>query len=470
MGFALAQPEVRNIRIGHPMRRWQWECARESEAFRFFVLVLHRRAGKTELILKKLIDASIKCQLPSPLFFYVAPYLKQAKVIAWIRLKEMVKPLVETGYCEINESELYVYFYHNQARLRIYGADNPDAMRGVTLDGCGIDEVKDVKPEVWEEILRPALSDRKGWAWFQGTPKGINLFSSLYFSAAARPGWGTKLYTCYDTDALPPEEIEQLKHEMSEQAFAREMLCDFSAAGEDQLISLMDVDEAVHRVYHESDIAYAPRIMGVDPARFGNDRSVIAKRQGLQWFPAQSYKGLDNMELAGRVATVADQWEPDAIFIDAGGPGAGVIDRLRQLGYGQVVEVNFGGKPMKSKYVNKRTEMWFDMAEALGSGAALPNDVDLKVELATPTYSYNAKNQLVLESKDAIKKRMPGGASPDIADAFALTYAFPVMPEDKLSAFRRQQRQSAKSDYDPYNREGSYNPYGAVMERHVFKP
>jgi len=461
------KPEVQNIRIGHPMRKWQWECARASQDFRFFVLVLHRRAGKTELILKKLIDAAIKCELPSPLFFYVAPFLKQAKVIAWIRLKEMVKPLVETGYCEINESELFIKFYHNGALLRVYGADNPDAMRGVTLDGVGIDEVKDVKPEVWEEILRPALSDRKGWAWFQGTPKGINLFSSLYFSAAARPGWGTKLYTCYDTDALPPDEIEQLKLEMSEQAFAREMLCDFSAAGDDQLLSLTDVDEAVRRIYKENDISFAPRILGVDPARFGNDRSVIAKRQGLQWFQAQSYKGLDNMELAGRVAIISDQWKPDAIFVDAGA-GAGVIDRLRQLGYGQVVEVNFGGRSIKDRYVNKRTEMWFEMAEAVISGASLPNDIDLKVELATPTYSYNSKNQIVLESKDAIKKRMPGGASPDIADAFALTYAFPVMPAGK--SIIQRQRNAENSDYDPYEKRGSHNPYQPAMERHVFKP
>lgn len=427
------------IRIGHKMRKWQRECADLSTGKRFLVLVLHRRAGKTELALKKLCNAAVKNNLDLPLYFYVAPLLKQAKTIAWTRLKQMVAPLLP--HIEINEADLSVKFLHNGAILRLYGADNPDAMRGVRLDGAVIDEVAQVKPEVWEDIIRPALSDRKGWAWFLGTPKGINLFSALYFGAAEWPEWASARYTVYDTDALPADEVERLKVEMSDQSFAREFLCDFSAAGEDQLLSLNDVEAAARIEYKPGEMDYAPRILGVDPARFGNDRSVIIPRQGLQVFDPMIYRGLDNMEFADRIAVKIEQWQPDAVFIDAGA-GSGVIDRLRQLGH-SVTEVNFGGKPISARYVNKRTEMWYLMAETIQSGLSIPNDNTLKLELATPTYRFDLQNRIALESKDDIKKRMPEGASPDLADALALTFAYPVAKKNPFAT-------STPADYNPY--------------------
>lgn len=430
------------IRIGHPMREWQRECAEKADSLRFFVMVLHRRAGKTELALKKLVNAAVKNTLDLPLYFYVAPLLKQAKTVAWTRLKQMVQALVSAGVAEIMETDLAVRFLANGAIVRLYGADNPDAMRGVRLDGCVCDEVSQYKPEVWEDIIRPALADRRGWAWFIGTPKGINLFSALYFGSMEWPEWGNARYTVYDTDALPSEEVERMRAEMSEQAFAREMLCDFAAAGEDQLISLTDVEIAAHRAYQPGEMDYAPKVLGVDPARFGNDRSVVIGRQGLQVFDPRIYRGLDNMDLASKVAAAIDQFKADATFVDSGA-GAGVIDRLHQLGY-LVIEVNFGGKPTNPKYVNKRSEMWDAMAEAITAGLAIPNLTALKLELCTPTYKYDVQQRLCLESKDDIKKRMPEGSSPDIADALALTYASPVM---KRSIFDKR----GTEDYNPYD-------------------
>lgn len=416
------------------------------------VLVLHRRAGKTELALKKLITAAILNKQDLPLYFYVAPLLKQAKTIAWTRLKQMVAPF--TGAVDVNESDLSVKFLNNGAVLRLYGADNPDAMRGVRLDGCVIDETAQIKPEVWEEIIQPALSDRAGWAWFLGTPKGINLFSSLYFSASEKPNWASARYTVYDTDALDAIEVERLKEDMSESAFAREYLCDFAAAGEDQLISLSDVEAAAHRIYKPGEMDYAPKILGVDPARFGNDRSVVMPRQGLQVFDPLVYRGLDNMELAGRIAHEIERWQPDAVFVDAGA-GSGVIDRLRQLGH-DVIEVNFGGKANSLRFVNKRAEMWHLMAESISAGLSIPNDNMLKLELATPTYSYDPQNRIKLESKDDIKKRMPDAASPDMADALALTFAQPVAPRPLFSR--------KPVDYNPYDMEKTrthvVNPWG----------
>lgn len=441
------------IRLGHKMRTWQRECANLATGKRFLVLVLHRRAGKTELALKKLLSAAAQNKLDLPLYFYVAPLYKQAKTIAWTRLKQMVAPLVH--HVDINEGDTSVKFLHNGAILRLYGADNPDAMRGVRLDGVVLDEVAQVKPEVWEEIVRPALSDRRGWAWFLGTPKGINLFSVLYFGAQEWPEWASARYTVYDTDALPSDEVERLKSEMSEQSFAREFLCDFSAAGDEQLLSLMDVELAAHREYKPGTVDHAAKILGVDPARFGNDRSVIVPRQGLQVFDPMIYRGLDNMDLAGRVATKIEQWKPDAVFVDAGA-GSGVIDRLRQLGH-DVIEVNFGGKPISPLYANRRTEMWHLMADAIRSGLAIPNNNSLKLELATPIYKYDVKNRIILESKDDIKKRMPDGASPDIADALALTFAHPVGKRRVIPVSHLRDPLDivalpfkSRNDYDPY--------------------
>lgn len=432
------------LRLDYHPRNWQSECHRQL--LRFSVLALHRRAGKTELAIMELLDRALQFDKDLGLFFYVAPYLKQAKAIAWARLKQKIEPLRQHDAVEVNEGDLSVRFRHNGAVIRIFGGDNPDAMRGVRLDGCVIDEVAQIKPEVWNDIIQPALSDRKGWALFIGTPQGINLFSELYYKAEALPDWHCARYTVFDTHAIDADEVERLRRDMNETSFAREYLCDFTAAGDDQLISLADAEEAARREYTPRDIEHAPRILGVDPARFGDDRSVIVPRQGLQAFAPMVYRGIDNMELAARVAAKIDEWNPDGVFIDSGA-GAGVIDRLRQLGY-PVIEVPFGGRATNPNlYLNRRAEMWFDMADWIAQGGAIFNDSALKQELATPVYWYDAAGRKVLEPKDEIKKRLQGGGSPDMADALALTFAFPVVKRHPLEAYRSK---DDGKEYDPY--------------------
>lgn len=206
--------DTRTIDLGYRPRQWQQECHRSRK--RFTVLALHRRAGKTQLAIMELIDAALKFKLELGMFFYVAPYLKQAKIIAWSRLKLQLSPLITISAVEVNESELYVRFKHNGAVIRIYGGDNPDGMRGVRLDGVVIDEVAQIKPEVWTDIVQPALSDRKGWALFIGTPSGVNLFSELFYKAQKLTDWHSALWTVYDTDAIDPTEVERLHRDMNE--------------------------------------------------------------------------------------------------------------------------------------------------------------------------------------------------------------------------------------------------------------
>ena len=417
---------ARTVSLQYKPRAWQRTCHVSKR--RFTVLALHRRAGKTELAIMELIDKAIRFKQELGLFFYIAPFLKQAKAIAWARLKQKLAPLLQENAIEINEGDLLVTFKHNGCVIRIFGGDNPDAMRGVRLDGCVIDEVSQVKPEVWNDIIQPALSDRQGWAMFIGTPSGINLFSELYYRAQTLPDWNAARYTVYDTQAIDPKEVERLKRDMPETAFAREYLCDFAAAGDDQLISLSDAELAATRIYTDKDIEGSPRILGVDPARFGDDRSVIVKRQGLNMYPPLVYRGIDNMELAGA--------------------GAGVIDRLRQLDF-DPIEVPFGGRAIQpDQFVNRRTEMWWGMKEWIEQGGSIPNDVALKQEMATPVYWFDQAGRKVLESKDEIKKRLQGGASPDLADALALTFAYPVRKRSVFDKYKRKYK--SDEEYDPY--------------------
>lgn len=452
---------AKTVSLGYYPRDWQRQC--HADRKRFTVLALHRRAGKTKWGVMELIDNALRCTLELGLFFYVTPELKQAKTVAWDMLKASVAPLLPYGAVEVSESNLSVRFKHNNAVVRLYGGDNPDGMRGVRLDGVVIDEVAQIKPEVWDEIIRPALADRQGWAIFIGTPKGINLFSNLFYRAQELPDWHAARYTYADTHALREDEVESMRANMSETAFAREMLCDFSAAGDDQLLSLADCENAARRHYAVTDYQFAPRILGVDPARYGDDRSVIAPRQGLVAFKPLVYRGINNMELAARVANQIVEWQPEAVFIDAGA-GAGVIDRLRQLEFDQIIEVDFGGRSSDPRFVNKRAEMWYGLRDWVLAGGAIPDIGDLKLELATPTYSYDNANRIKLESKDEIKKRIDG-SSPDMADALALTFAMPVAPPRREHLFHIQE---AQREHDPYavlsgrtldTRTPEYDPY-----------
>ena len=211
---------------------------------------------------------------------------------------------------------------------------------------------------------------------------------------------------------------------MSEAQFRQEFLCDFQAACDNVLSPIDLTAAAARRVVTARQVAGAPRVVGVDVARFGDDRSVVFRRHGLLALPPDTMTGIDNMEVAGRVARVIAEWKPDAVFVDAG-RGEGVIDRLRQLGHA-VIEGPFGGRPASAADANKRSEMWDALRAWLEAGGAIPAMPELKSELSAVTYAFDAAGRMVLEPKDKIKER--GLRSPDLADALALTFAHPVAP------------------------------------------
>ena len=266
-----------------------------------------------------------------------------------------------------------------------------------------------------------------GWALFIYTPRGRNHGYTTFQMALREDNWLAERLTVDDTGLISTEAVEQERRNgMSEGKIAQEFYCSFEAENEDQFIPSELVIAARQREVETSE--HDEVVIGVDVARFGDDRTVIAICQGRDAHsePWRELREMDTMQVAARVAMEIDRVRPDATFVDEGGLGAGVVDRLHQLGY-RVQGVNFGAKPDglgTLKVANKRAEMWARMREWLAGGAILDNDA-LEFDLTGPGYRHDANNAILLEKKEDMKKR--GAPSPDMADALALTFAYPVM-------------------------------------------
>jgi len=175
-----------------------------------------------------LIDAALRCKKPNGRFAYVGPYYNQAKDVVWNYVKKYTAGIPGA---EINESELRVDL-PNGARIRLYGADNYDRLRGIYLDGVVLDEYADQPPQAWREVIRPALADRQGWALFIGTPKGRNAFFEVYENAVAAEDWFAMKLKASETGLIDQTELVAMRNDMSANEYRRELECDFDAAVE----------------------------------------------------------------------------------------------------------------------------------------------------------------------------------------------------------------------------------------------
>jgi len=228
------------IVIPYAPREQQTAIHNAIDASRFTVVVAHRRMGKTVSAINHLIKAAIECDKPNPRFAYIAPTYGQAKRVAWDYLQEYTRPLGAT----YNVSELRADFWGR--RISLYGSDNPDSLRGQYFDGVVIDEVGDQNPKIWNEIVRPALADRLGWALFIGTPKGNNHFYELRNRAADEPDWKLLEFRASETGVLPAEELKAALKEMGQDKYDQEFECSFNAAVEGsyygQIINSLEAD------------------------------------------------------------------------------------------------------------------------------------------------------------------------------------------------------------------------------------
>lgn len=332
---------------------------------------------------------------------------------------------------------------------------NTEAFAGLHNEGRRIivvfDEASAIPDVIWE-TTEGALTDAGTeilWFAFGNPTRNSGRFRECF--GRFRHRWHTQQVDSRTVEITNKAQIAQWVADYGEDSdFVRVRVRGvFPRAGSTQFISGEDADAA--RTREVQTIPSDPLILGVDVARFGDDETVLAFRRGrdaraLAW---QSYRGLDTMQVAAHVAEASRLHKLAAIFVDEGGLGAGVVDRLKQLRV-PVIPVNFGAKPSNQavgemRVRNKRAEMWA-MMRAWLPGGAIPDDHGLIADLTGVEYGFDENQAIQLERKEHMKKR--GLASPDKADALALTFAYPVgmeLPDDQFD-----QEDRSRSDVTGY--------------------
>lgn len=338
-------------------------------------------------------------------------------------------------------------YWYIQARL--WSEESPDAFAGVhSQRGMAVlfDEASGIPSVIWP-VTQGFFTDRtthRFWVAISNPRNPSGAFFECFHSN--RESWWNKnidARSVAENDQMLYEDIIREHGEDSDQARV-EVYGQFPRQGDQQFLSRGEINDAVERTV-ENDPG-APLLMGVDPARFGDDEAVIAFRRGrdADVLPWQRYKRCSTTELAEHCAQAIQEYKPDGVFIEGDGVGGGVIDILKHYGY-RVIEVTAGGKAdNKDMYANHRTELWGRLRDWLPS-ASLPGNKNLADDLAAPMYIYTLKGQQQLESKDKMKKR--GYASPNNADALAMTFSKTVARSDNYVS-RRMRRNNVAKDMD----------------------
>ena len=317
---------------------------------------------------------------------------------------------------------------------RLWSAENPDAFAGVhNMDGVLVifDEASGIDDAIWAVTAGffTENTPNRFWFAFSNPRRNTGYFYETFHSK--RDFWNTKVVDARTVEGTDKAVYQQIIDEYgpdSSQAHV-EVYGQFPSAGDDQFIGANTVDEAMKRVKYQ-DLS-APIVIGVDPARFGADATVIAVRQGRDIVKIIRHRGDDTMTVVGHVIEAIEEYKPTLVVIDEGGLGAGIVDRLKEQRY-KIKGINFGNKSKNPiMYGNMRAQMWGDMREWLKT-ASIPNDRFLKTDLISPMMKPDSRGTIFLESKKDMKSR--GLASPDAADAIAVTFAFPVAHRGEYNA------------------------------------
>jgi phage terminase large subunit len=331
-----------------------------------------------------------------------------------------------------------------------------------------IDESGDINPAV----LKAAEQGFSSCAWGRIVQAGNPTSSTGMLYQAAnlqRELWYVISITGDPDDPKRSERIpkawasEQIaKHGRNDPWVMAYILGQFPPTSINALLSVTEVEASMNRDIKESEFNWAQKRLGIDVARFGDDRSVVARRQGI-WSNIERedvMRGQRTTEIAGRVAYIKTKWGSEAEFIDDTGHwGHGVIDNLIAAGY-TPMGIQYHGPANNPRYKNMRAEMWLEMANWVKAGGKLPKIPELVAELTVPTYSF-VGGKFVLEDKDQVKERLK--RSPDLADALALTFAWPDMPgaqgdpENPLASIL-----SGHMSKEPQQANIAYNPFPAT--------
>jgi len=332
----------------------------------------------------------------------------------------------------------------------LWSEENPDAFAGLhSQRGMTVlfDEASGIPSVIWP-VTQGFFTDstvHRFWIAISNPRNPSGAFFECF--NGNRSTWDTATIdarTVSENDAQIYQDIIDQYGEDSDEARV-EVYGMFPRQGDTQFISRGEVDDAKAR--EPTDDPGAALVMGVDPARFGDDEAVIAFRQGrdASIIPWQKYKRCSIVELAQHCAEAIEKYKPDAVFIEGDGVGGGVIDIMKEYGF-RVIEVTAGGSPdNKDVYANRRTELWGKMRDWLPT-ATLPDDGPLCDDLAAPMYDYSLKGQLKLEPKDKMKRR--GYASPNNGDALAITFDRVIARKDNATARRRLGRMPVAKGMD----------------------
>jgi hypothetical protein len=274
------------------------------------------------------------------------------------------------------------------------------------------------------------------------------------------------LWTLFEISAAPddPDRTPRVSTEWAQQQidmFGKEnpwvlvnVYGKFPPSSINALLGPNEVREAMMRSLHKSQYAHMQKRLGIDVARFGDDRTVIFPRQGLVAFKPIIMRGERTTAIAARVMVAKERWKSDVELIDDTGHwGHGVIDNLLGVGHAPI-GVQFHAPAIDKRYRNRRVEGWLRMAEWVRRGGVLPNIPELVGELTTPTYTF-ANGVFMLEDKDQVKERL--GRSPDLADALALTFMLPEAPSmQDVPVWLAKQQHKVLSEWDPFDFTGEY--------------
>ena len=384
------------------------------------IWMMTTRIGSTTIV-----SANSEAQLRSVTWAEITKWLSMAMNTHWFEVSA-TRVMPAKWLTELVERDLKLGTRYWGVEGRLWSAENPDSYAGVhNFSGVMLvfDEASGIDDSIWSVAsgFFTENTPNRFWLAFSNPRRNSGYFYESFHSK--REFWKNKIVDARTVEGTDKAVYQQIIDEYgadSAQAHV-EVFGEFPNASDDQFIGSHVVDEAMNRDKYKDQSA--PIILGVDPARFGADSTVIAVRQGRDIIAIKRFKGDDTMETVGRIIECMEEYKPVLVNIDEGGLGAGVVDRMKEQRY-KVKGVNFSNKSKNMMmYGNKRAEMWGEMREWLKT-ASIPKDRTLKTDLISPLMKPDSKGAIFLESKKDMKAR--GLASPDAADAIALTFAFPV--------------------------------------------
>jgi hypothetical protein len=396
------------------------------------IWMLSTRIGSTTII-----SANSESQLRSVTWAEITKWLAMAINSHWFEVSA-TRLMPAKWLTELVERDLKKGTRYWSVEGRLWSSENPDAYAGVhNYDGVMVifDEASGIDDAIWAVTsgFFTENTPNRFWLAFSNPRRNSGYFYECFH--AKREFWRTQVVDARTVEGTDKAVYQQIIDEYgpdSSQAHV-EVYGEFPNASDDQFISAQTVDDAMKRPRYKDQSA--PIVLGVDPARFGADATVIAVRQGRDIIDIKRYRGDDTMTVVGHIIEAIEEYSPAMVVIDEGGVGGGVVDRLKEQRY-KIRGVNFGNKSKNPlMYGNKRAEMWGAMREWLKS-ASIPSDRMLKSDLISPMMKPDSKGTIFLESKKDMRAR--GLASPDAADAICVTFAFPMAHRETVDKTPRR--------------------------------